>query len=72
VEASLNIKSEAGRPVTSGASLLTSDIIGRAIRGATRILQRGGQKMSETDRMLLLQTVKRLNQELSRPAGTSA
>jgi CheY-like chemotaxis protein len=73
LEASLNVKPEAGRAATSGASLLAStDTIGRAIRGATRILQRGGEKMSETDRALLLQIVKRLNQELSRPAGGSA
>lgn len=73
LEASLNVKPETGRAATSGTNLLAStDTIGRAIRGATRILQRGGEKMSETDRVLLLQIVKRLNQELSRPAGGSA
>ena len=71
LEAPLNVNSEAGRAATSSASPLT-DTVGRAIRGATRILQRGGEKMSETDRALLLHIVKRLTQELSRPAGGSA
>lgn len=73
LEASQNDKPEAAQAATSGTNLLAStDTIARAIRGATRILQRGGEKMSEPDRVLLLQIVKRLNQELSRPAGGSA
>jgi len=73
LEASPDAKPGSGRATTSGNNLVAStDTLGRAIRGATRILQRSGEKMSEPDRALLLQIVKHLNQELSRPAAGSA